>query len=518
MRHCPAAHMTLSAERSLSVAEPDTAPALEVKGMTKRFPGVLALDDVSLTLKTGETHALVGQNGAGKSTLINILSGMHAADGGTIAIGGRATEIHDTRHALAMGIATVYQELSLLMNLTVAQNLALGCEPRRLGLLDLKALRKRGVETLARLGLDIDPDAMVGSIPLAQRQMVEIAKALASKPKILILDEPTAPLGPREADQLFDAVRRLKAEGVAILYISHRFAEVLSLCDRATVLRNGRRVMTTELAGWSEARLTETMIGGQSQRYEASARSIGEPLLKAERLGWQQRVRYVSLTVRRGEIVALTGLLGGGQNEIARLIGGDIRPDAGTLEIGSHRSGFGSPREAVANGISLLTEERKHEGILPNLPLRENIAIASLAARAGFGGVVRRSEEARATRAAAETFGVVAASLEAPIRTLSGGNQQKALLARWHLADAEVFILIEPTRGVDVGARADIYRRLDALAKAGKAIVLVSSDLAEVLTLADRILVVRNGTISAETTPAGTDEEGLNLLVQGVAS
>ncbi len=509
--------MTLSAERSSlpGAAEPGAPPALAVKGMTKRFPGVLALDDVSLTLRAGEAHALVGQNGAGKSTLINILSGMHAADSGTIAIGGRTTEIHDTRHALAMGIATVYQELSLLLNLTVAQNLALGREPRRLGLLDLKTLRAHGVETLARLGLDIDPDAMVGSIPLAQRQMVEIAKALASKPGILILDEPTAPLGPREADQLFDAVRRLKAEGVAILYVSHRFAEVLSLCDRATVLRNGRLVMTTELAGWSEARLTETMIGGQSQRYEASARPVGEPLLKVEGLGWRQRVRDVSFAVRRGEIVALTGLLGGGQNEIARLIGGDLRPDTGTIAVSGDGSSFASPRQAIASGISLLTEERKHEGILPNLPLRENIAIASLPARAGFGGVVRRSDEKGATQAAADTFGVVAASLEAPIRTLSGGNQQKALLARWHLADAEVFVLIEPTRGVDVGARADIYRRLDALAKAGKAIVLISSDLVEVLTLADRILVVRDGAISAETTPAEVDEEGLNLLVQG---
>jgi ribose transport system ATP-binding protein len=491
--------------------------ALEVKGLTKRFPGVLALDDVSLAVRPGEVHALIGQNGAGKSTLINILSGMYAADAGRIAIGGVPVDIGSTRHALSLGIATVYQELSLLLNLTVAQNLALGREPKRFGLLDVAAMLKNGTAVLGRLGLDIDPDAKVSSLPLAQRQMVEIAKALSTEPKILILDEPTAPLGPREAKQLFVAIEKLRSQGVAILYVSHRFAEILDLCETATVLRNGKCVASVELAGWSEARLTETMIGRQTQLYEASRRAAGDVLVKAAGLAWGKSVRDASFTARRGEILALTGLLGGGQNEIARLIGGDLRADVGTIEVAGKRRSFGSPHDAVEAGICLLTEDRKHEAILPNLPVRENIAVASLGARAGFGGVIRRSDERNSTQRAAEDFGVVAASPEAPIRTLSGGNQQKALLARWHLADADIFVLIEPTRGVDVGARADIYRRLDALAKAGKAIVVVSSDLGEVLALADRILVVRDGRISAETTPQQVDEERLNLLVQGAA-
>jgi ABC-type sugar transport system ATPase subunit len=491
--------------------------ALEVKGLTKRFPGVLALDDVSLAVKPGEVHALVGQNGAGKSTLINILSGMYAADAGRIAIGGAPVEIGSTHQALSLGIATVYQELSLLLNLTVAQNLALGREPKRFGLLDVAAMHTNGTAVLARLGLDIDPDARVSSLPLAQRQMIEIAKALSTEPKILILDEPTAPLGPREAKQLFNAIDRLKSQGVATLYVSHRFAEILDLCETAAVLRNGKCVASVELAGWSEARLTETMIGRQAQRYEASRRDAGEVFVRAAGIGWGRSVRDANFTAHRGEILALTGLLGGGQNEIARLIGGDLRADAGTIEVAGTPCSFHSPHDAVAAGICLLTEDRKHEAILPNLPVRENIAVASLAARAGFGGAIRTGDERHSTQHAADDFGVVAASPEAPIRTLSGGNQQKALLARWHLADAEMFVLIEPTRGVDVGARADIYRRLDALAKAGKAIVVVSSDLAEVLALADRILVVRDGKISSETTPQQVDEERLNLLVQGAA-
>ncbi len=476
---------------------------------------MLALDDVSLALYPGQVHALVGQNGAGKSTLINIFSGMYGADEGAMKVAGKPVRIHDARHALSLGIATVYQELSLLSNLTVAQNLALGREPRRLGLLDIAAMRRSSIGVLERLGLVIDPESRVSTLPLAERQMVEIAKALSTDPKILILDEPTAPLGSREAEQLFDAIGRLKAQGVAILYVSHRFAEVLALSDVVTVLRDGRRVITTSLEGWSEARLTDAMIGGASQRYEGGARPAGDVVLAASELSWRGRVRNVSFALRRGEIVAITGLLGSGQNEIARLVGGDLSVDSGTIAVRGKTVALSSPHDAVRAGICLLTEDRKGEGILPNLPLRENIAIASLEARAGVGGFVQRHRERNAVSEAAERFGVVAASQEAPIRTLSGGNQQKALIARWHLADAEIFILVEPTRGVDVGARAEIYRRLDALAKAGKAILVVSSDLSEVLALANRILVVRDGRIGAETTPCDLDEEELNLLVQG---
>ena len=491
-------------------------PVLALRQLSKGFPGVTALQDVSLELRPGQVHGLVGQNGAGKSTLINIVSGMLQPDEGDIAIAGKEVTIGNTRHAKALGIATVYQELSLLPNLTVAQNLVLGREPRRHGLLDTRAMQARAEATLARLGLAIAPGTLVGNLSLSERQMVEIAKGLAADPMLLILDEPTAPLGRRECDVLFAAIRRLKEQGVAILYVSHRFAEILALCDTVTVLRNGRKVVTTAVEGWSENRLTEAMIGEKSTRYEPTTRTAaGEAVLSVSGLHWADRVRDVSFTVRRGEIVALTGLLGAGQNEIARLVGGDLSAAAGDICVEHRVVTPRSPNDAVAAGICLLSDERKHEGILPNRPLRENIALASLAQRKGPFGIVRREAERRAVADAIKEFGVVTASAEALMRTLSGGNQQKALIARWNLADVKIFVLLEPTRGVDVGARADIYRRLDRLARQGKAVVVVSSDLDEVLAVADRILVVRDGAISAEVTRDTVDEERLNLMIQG---
>jgi len=501
-----------------TVTPAEAAPQLELRGLGKRFPGVVALDDVSLDLRAGEVHGLIGQNGAGKSTLINILSGMLSPDAGSIRIGGKPVSIRDPHHAIALGIATVYQELSLLPNLTVAENLALGREPKRRGLFDRRAATATAIESLARLGLAIPPGTLVSNLSLAERQMVEIAKALSSDPKILILDEPTAPLGQHESALLFAAVGRMKAQGVALLYVSHRFAEVLALCDVVTVLRNGRKVVTTGLEGWSEARLTDAMIGGQAERYVGSLRVAGRQALAVEGLRLDTRVGGVSFEARRGEVVALTGLLGAGQNEIARIIGGDLRADGGRIVRDGRGLTLRGPHDAVTAGICLLTEERKHEGILPNRPLRENIAVASLRARRRGPGIVDDAAERDAVIDEMRDFGVVAASPEVPARTLSGGNQQKALIARWDLADADVFVLVEPTRGVDVGARADIYRRLDALARNGKAIVLVSSDLPEVLALADRILVVRDGAVTAEAIPAGLDEERLNLMIQGAVA
>jgi ABC-type sugar transport system ATPase subunit len=493
-------------------------PLVAMRDITKRFPGVTALADLSINLRAGEVHGLIGQNGAGKSTLINILSGIYPADSGSIALDGRPVTIRDAGEADALGIATVFQELSLLPNLTVAQNLVLGHEPRRFGLLDVAAMRERARQVLDRLKLPIAPDTPVNRLSLAERQMVEIAKALASEPRLLILDEPTAPLGQRESQLLFQAIAELRKQDVAILYVSHRFAEVLALCDLATVLRNGRHVVTTSLAGWSESRLTEAMLGTASESYRAQVHEPGEVLLSVSGLRWGTRVRDVDLTVRRGEIVGLTGLLGAGQNEIARLIGGDLIPDAGRLAVGGKTINARLPHDAVGAGICLLTEERKTEGILPNLSVAQNIAVASLSSRRGPLGTVRGHAESEATAAAAHDFGVIAASLDVPIRTLSGGNQQKALLARWGMADSDVFVLVEPTRGVDVGARADMYRRLDKLARSGKAILVVSSDLVEVLTLAQRILIVRDGRIVAETAPAATNEEQLNLMIQGAAA
>jgi ABC-type sugar transport system ATPase subunit len=497
-------------------SSPSAAPALEVRGLSKHFPGVLALDQVSLAVKRGEIHAVIGQNGAGKSTMINIVAGMLKPDAGEILLAGTAIEISSTRRAIELGIATVYQELSLLPNLSVAQNIALGHEPCRHGLLDVTAMRTMSDTALARIDLTIPAETRVGSLSLAERQLVEIAKALAGAPTVLILDEPTAALGQRYTGRLFDILRGLKADGIAIIYVSHRFAEILHLCDRATVLQNGRVVITTDLGGWTEAGLTEAIVGTRSEVFvptRGTARD--ERLLETRKLTWKSRVRGASLSVFKGEILALTGLLGAGQNEIGRIIGGDLRAESGSISLNGRDLDLADPRSAVAAGICLLTDDRKQEGIFPNLSLAANIALPSLGRRRLRGAFVDRAAERLAVADAKQHFGVIARSVAAPMRTLSGGNQQKALIARWHLADADLFVLVDPTRGVDVAARAEIYRKLDALADAGKAVIVVSSDIPEVLALADRILVVREGVVVAETSPADTNEEHLNLLVQG---
>jgi ABC-type sugar transport system ATPase subunit len=399
----------------------------------------------------------------------------------------------------------------------VAQNIALGHEPRRIGLLDVAAMRAAARKALARIGVEMADDIPVGLLSLAERQLVEIAKALAHDPTVLVLDEPTAALGGREVERLFAILRRLSGEGMSIVYVSHRFREILDLCDRATVLRNGRVVTTANLAGWKEADLTEAMVGGRSEVFARARPAAGRrpPMIAAEGLRYSDQVKDVSFSVAEGEILALTGLLGAGQNEIARLLGGDLQPDAGSIAIGGGKVVLRHPSDGRAAGICLVSDERKREGILPNLTLRENIALPSLGQRRAGGLFVDRPGERTAVAESVRQFGVVAGSLETPMRSLSGGNQQKALIARWHLAAAMAFVLIEPTHGVDVSARGEIYRRLDALAAAGKALVVVSSEIAEVLAIADRILVIRKGLIAAATTPSETDEEGLNLMIQG---
>jgi len=503
---------------AVPLAEGDRPSALEVRGLTKEFPGVRALDGVAFTLRHGEIHAVIGQNGAGKSTMINVLSGMLVPDSGELRLAGAPVAVGNTRRAIELGIATVYQELSLLPNLTVAQNIVLGREPRRHGLLDVGAMRLSAREALARVGVAIGEDVRVGTLSIAERQLVEIAKALAHHPTVLILDEPTASLGGREVERLFAILKALRTEGIAIVYVSHRFREVLDLCDRATVLRNGQVVATTDLAGWTEADLTEAMVGGRSELYLRSRTAAsGAPILEVRGLSYRREVSEVSFTLRRGEILALTGLVGAGQNAIGRIVAGDLRPDRGTVSVDGRPVALRGPAKGIAAGICLVTDDRKQEGIFANLSLRENIALPSLDRRSTAGIIVNAAAERAAVQAVAERFGVVAASLNVPVRTLSGGNQQKMLMARWHLNDSAVFVLIEPTHGVDVAARAEIYRRLDALAAAGKSLIVVSSDLQEILALADRILIVRDGRIAAETTPAATDEERLALLLQRAA-
>jgi ABC-type sugar transport system ATPase subunit len=500
---------------------PDREPRpviLEMRGICKRFPGVVALDDVNMAVERGEMHSVIGQNGAGKSTLMNILSGLLRPDAGTIRIDGRPVEIATAADALRLGIATVYQELSLLPNLTVAQNIFLGREFRRGPFVDSRAAIRASREALALLGADeIDAGGRTGTLPLAQQQLVEIAKALSHRPSILILDEPTAPLAKAEADRLFSVLARLKRDGLTIIFISHRFREVLEHCDRGTILRNGRLVGTEPLAHETEASLSEKMIGRAVRGFYRQTRTDGsrDEILVAQGLGYRDKVKDVGFALRRGEILGVTGLLGAGQNEVARLLGGALRPDRGAIIRGGSKLRLDDARSAIRAGICLITEDRKREGLFLDLAIRENISLPSLARFQRFGLFLRRSREKRQVGEVMRQLNVVARSDDAPVRTLSGGNQQKTILARWLLRDLDVVIFIEPTRGIDVGSKAEIYRDLETLARGGKGIVVVSSDVAEIVGLADRVLVMVHGRIGRTIARARVTEEAVNLAVQG---
>jgi ABC-type sugar transport system ATPase subunit len=495
-------------------------PILEMRGITKRFPGVLALDGVDFSARRGEIHSLVGQNGAGKSTLMNILSGVYGADEGQIRIDGQPVSFHHPREALRQGIGTVYQELSLVPLMSVADNIFLGREAGSAITIDEKSVVAKARDVLDRLGAQhIDVTVPVGELPLAQQQLVEIAKVLSYEPRILVLDEPTAPLVQEDTDRLFEILKGLKARGIAIIFISHRFKEIIQHCDRGTILRNGRMIRTVGLRGVTEEELAESMIGQQVETFyrhdEHVARPEGETVLAVEELAIGRKIRDVNFEIRRGEIVGMTGLLGAGQNEVARALFGVQDGVSGVIRRNGRPVFLGSPRDAIKNGICLLTENRKREGLFMEMSVKENMTLPSLGRFLRALLFVDRADERKAAGDYIKKMNIVVRSQGAKVRTLSGGNQQKAILARWLMRDLEVLIFIEPTRGIDVGAKAEIYADLDRLAKEGKSILVVSTDLTEVIGISDRILVMYNGRLTRVFDRDQTTEETLLAAIQG---
>jgi len=473
---------------------------LSIAALCKAYAGPV-LTDVSLCLRRGEVHALVGENGAGKTTLARIVAGLTRPDSGSMTLRGQPYAPATRRDAERAGVRMVMQELNLIGNLSIAENLFLDRLPSRFGVVDTRRLHARARQAMARVGLDgVPPDRPVRALGVGQQQLVEIAAGLEGRCELLILDEPTAALTDAETARLFGQVRRLKAAGAAILYISHRMEEVLEIADRVTVLRDGRVVGTRAAGAVSLDEIIRMMVGRDLGEVQRPARErAGGVALRVAGLSRRGAIRGVSFEARAGEILGLAGLMGSGRTETLRAIFGADRPDAGEVFLGgSHRPArIRSPRDAVRLGIALVTEDRKQQGLLLPLPVRCNITLARLEALVGPGGVLRVAEERRVAERFAAALAVQCRSTEQPVAELSGGNQQKVVMARWLYRDCRVLLLDEPTRGIDVGAKFAIYELLSDLAARGKAIVMASSDLLELLAVCDRIAVMSAGRLAA---------------------
>jgi len=490
----------------------EAAPILEMRGISKTFGAVRALRGVDLTVWPGEIHALMGENGAGKSTLMKILSGAYHADpGGRMLVDGREVAIVSPLDALRLGVAVIYQELSLAPNLSVQQNVCLGREAARAGILDKAAMRRQCADILKRLGADFRPETRVSRLSLAQQQMVEIARALSVDARILVMDEPTASLSSRETDKLFDLIRKLRADGLAIIYISHRMAEVYELADRCSVLRDGGYVGTLKRDELSEARLIQMMVGRDLSDFykkdKREGRSFGASVLEVEGLADGRRIGPASFDVRAGEVVGLAGLVGAGRTELARMIFGAEPAREGRILLEGKPLVARHPAEAIAAGIVYLSEDRKGLGLFFDMSIEDNVNLAVAARDAHPLGIRRLALAARRGAEALRSLSIRAKSAQSTVRSLSGGNQQKVLFARLLATAPKLLILDEPTRGVDIGAKSDIYKLIDKLAESGAAILIISSELPEVIGIADRVFVMRDGRIAGVLAGADITQE-----------
>ncbi|MQT13524.1 sugar ABC transporter ATP-binding protein [Rhizobiales bacterium Sp-1] len=485
-------------------AADSSAPVLEMKSISKTFVAVRALRDVSLSVRRGEIHALMGENGAGKSTLMKILSGAYQADpGGEIRIDGKPVTIAGPLAAKALGIAVIYQELSLSPNLTVAENIYLGREPKRGALVDRAAMQAGCQEVLTRLGATFKPQTIVATLSIAERQLVEIARALHADARILVMDEPTTTLSSRETDRLFDLIRKLRAEGLAIIYISHRMAEIYELADRCSVLRDGAYVGTLSRDELSAESLVKMMVGRDLSGFYTKDHDAhppthsGREVLAVEHMSDGKRVHDCSFVLCEGEVLAIAGLVGSGRTELARLIFGADRRTSGTVRLAGQTISIQTPGDAIAAGIVYLTEDRKAQGLLLDMTVSENINLMIIGpdSHAGFLDLGKARQRARD---AIRSLSIRVAHEKVTVGSLSGGNQQKVLLSRLLEIRPKVLILDEPTRGVDIGAKSEIYKIIDGLVKEGIGVIVISSELPEVVGLADRVLVMREGVIEGE--------------------
>jgi simple sugar transport system ATP-binding protein len=494
-----------------------TEPVVDMRGISVEFPGVKALQEVDFRLFPGEVHALMGENGAGKSTLIKALTGVHPLAAGAIRYAGESVSFGGPAQAQAAGISTVYQEVNLCANLTVAENILLGREPRKFGRIDGKAMRARSAELLERIGLHIDPGSVLESHPIAVQQLVAIARAVAVDARVLVLDEPTSSLDVDEVAELFRIIRVLRDEGVAVLFVSHFLEQVYEISDRMTVLRNGRLVGEYATAKLSRIELVSAMLGremGVLEEIERRSGTPGQAFLVAEGLGRKGSVAPFDLEIRSGEVVGMAGLLGSGRTEVARLLFGADKADSGRVLVDGKPVRLTGPRAAIEVGLAFSSEDRKGEGIVADLSVRDNLILAMQAAR-GWARPVPRKLADELVAKYIELLDIRPADPDRAVGNLSGGNQQKVLLARWLVTEPKLLILDEPTRGIDVGAKAQIQKVVADLAAEGMAVLFISAELEEVVRVSDRVVVMRDRQKVAELAGDTTVDEIMALIAGG---
>ncbi|MCL1854831.1 MAG: sugar ABC transporter ATP-binding protein [Clostridia bacterium] len=486
---------------------------LEMRDISKKFPGVQALDHVNLMVESGEIHALLGENGAGKSTLVKILAGAYQRDGGSVLLGGQVAEIHSAHQAQQFGISIIYQELNLIPQLSVAENVFLGrLIHKRAGTVDWGEMYRQAQLMLDKLEVQIDARSEIRSLGIAQMQMVEVAKALSLKSRVLIMDEPTASLTGRETETLFSVMRRLKQEGVAIVYISHHLEEVLEVCDRATILRDGANIALVEVADTTLDELIRHMVGRDlTEKYPKLKVELGNEILRVKHLCAGKRVKDVSFSVRAGEVLGIAGLVGAGRSETARALFGLDKKETGEVYVRGQRVHINRPLDAIRAGIGFATEDRKNEGLVLTMDVGENITLASLP-QFEEGIQLNLKREAAAVDEYVGKLSIKTPSLRQKVRNLSGGNQQKVVLAKWLMSRSCVFLFDEPTRGIDVGAKIEVYHIINALIEQGAAVVMISSEMPEILGMCDRIAVMHQGVIAA-TLDRNQDEVTQEMLL-----
>lgn len=497
----------------------DAPPILEMRDISKRFPGVQALNRVSFDVRPGEVHALIGENGAGKSTLMKILAGLYSADEGQILLRGEPVHFASPYDAWIRGISTIHQELMLVPQLTVAENIFLGKVPEtRLRFIDRRRMFSEAEALLARMEINVDPRILVGDLPVALQQMVEIAKALSFDADLIVMDEPTSALSYHEIEVLFDRIERLRAEGRSVVFISHKLDEVFRLSDRVTVLRDGEHIGTEVTSNLTNSQLIHMMVGRDIESlFTKTPTEIGDPVLQVESLTIEGQFYEIGFTLHSGEILGIAGLIGAGRTDLVRAIFGAERAEEGAIRLGGKALASGAPRQAIRAGIALVPENRKEQALFLQMDIRENIVITSTPQLASYGLLSLQKEREISSRFV-DRLTIRTPSLRQDVVNLSGGNQQKVIIARWLATKPSILIVDEPTRGIDVGAKAEIHALLSELAADGVGIILVSSEMEEVIAISDRILVMRDGRIVTEFDASATTRERIAAYAIGVES